>query len=150
MAGGLYGIAVNGGDRRQILLNHRLRQRSERREQLDSRLLVGFGLKVVPAGLQPRGIHLGFILSGVFKLVASQGRRIALQRVAQLRQALALQRVKRRAGGGWRHGVGHCCRLVQRDLFRQYRQRQHERRCEKRDLRFHYFSFYSNNYLACT
>ena len=58
----------------------------------------------------------GFILSGVFELVASQSYRIALQRVAQLRQVLALQRIKRRAGGGWRHAVGDCRRLIQRNL----------------------------------
>ena len=125
MSGGLYGIAIDGGDRRQILLNYRLRQRSERREQRNTRLLVGFCLEVITAGLQPCGIRLGFILSGVFELVASQSYRIALQRVAQLRQALALQRIKRRAGGGWRHAVGDCRRLIQRNLFRQRRQRQH-------------------------
>ena len=52
-ARGLHGVAIDGGHRRQILLHDGLRQGAERRQQRNARLLVGPGLEVIAAGLQP-------------------------------------------------------------------------------------------------
>ena len=148
-AGGLYGVAVNGGHRRQILLHDGLRQAAERRQQRNARLLIGPGLEVIAAGLQPGGIGLVFVLFRVRQPIACQRGGIPLQSVAQLRQRLLLKIVIRLAGGSRRHAIGEGRRPVQRDVFSQNRLRQQQRHGQQRELIFHYFSFYSNNYLAC-
>ncbi|CDL22548.1 hypothetical protein [Klebsiella pneumoniae IS53] len=61
-----------------------------------------------------------------------------------------LKIVIRLAGGSRRHAIGEGRRPVQRDVFSQNRLRQQQRDGQQRELPFHYFSFYSNNYLACT
>ena len=62
MARALAGIAVNVGDRREVLLYHRFRQRAEGREQFDSGLLIGFGLEIIAAGFKPGFVGLRFAL----------------------------------------------------------------------------------------
>ena len=58
------------------------------------------------------------------ELAAAERGGIALQRSAQLRQRLTFETVKRLAGRRWRHATGDRRRLVQRNFFRQSRQRQ--------------------------
>ena len=124
MAGSLRCIAVDRGHRRQVILHHRIRELAEGGQQRDTRLLIRFLLKIVAAGLQPGLIRLGFTLFCVRELAAAERGGIALQRSAQLRQRLTFETVKRLAGRRWRHATGDRRRLVQRNLFRQSRQRQ--------------------------
>ena len=124
MAGCLRCIAVDRGHRRQVILHHRIRELAEGGQQRDTRLLIRFLLKIVAAGLQPGLIRLGFTLFCVRELAAAERGGIALQRSAQLRQRLTFETVKRLAGRRWRHATGDRRRLVQRNLFRQSRQRQ--------------------------
>ena len=81
-ARGLHGVAIDGGHRRQILLHDGLRQGAERRQQRNARLLVGPGLEVIAAGLQPGGIGLSLVLFGVRQPIAGQRGGIPLQSVA--------------------------------------------------------------------
>ena len=77
----LHGIAIDASHRRQILLHDGLRQGAERRQQRNTRLLVGPGLEVIAAGLQPGGIGLSFVLFRVRQPIAGQRGGIPLQSV---------------------------------------------------------------------